>query len=202
VKANSLLLATALLTPVGSVSAAVAPSHEHVPVTIKSYAYAPNAFVIHVGDTVVWTNEDSAPHTVTSASGPTTLDSPNLSKGQSWSFAASLPGTYRYYCAVHPDMRASFTVLASAPASPSATPSASASPVPAAARSPRPASRTRTAAPPVSPASSPTPLAAGDPRPAAPSKTLDPTLLLVAITVGAVAMALLALGRRTRPTTS
>jgi plastocyanin len=200
--------------PVGAVSTALAESHDHQAVTIKSYAYDPNPFTVQVGDTVVWTNEDSAPHTVTSASGPTKLDSPEFGKGGSWSFTASRPGTYRYYCAVHPDMKASFTVLAAAapsPTPPSSTPTAGRTAA-AATRPARQASRGRAAAPVATPvasavvstAASPSPsrVAAHATEPQTPTKTLDPTLLLVAITVGAVAMALLALGRRLRGSTS
>jgi hypothetical protein len=66
--------------------------------------------------TVTWTNQDTAPHTVTSeGSGP--LDSPNLQKGDSWSFTFTTPGTYAYYCAVHPDMKGPVTVTPAATSS-------------------------------------------------------------------------------------
>src|SRR5207253_313130 len=62
------------------------------------------------------TNQDTAPHTVTTTSGPQSLNSPYLSKGQSWSYTFSVPGTYQYYCTVHPEMRARVIVRAPAPA--------------------------------------------------------------------------------------
>lgn len=58
-----------------------------------------------------WTNEDTAPHTVTTTSGPAKFDSGNLGKGESWSYTFTKAGTYQYYCAVHPDMTASVTVV-------------------------------------------------------------------------------------------
>ncbi|MEO6470686.1 MAG: plastocyanin/azurin family copper-binding protein, partial [Aeromicrobium sp.] len=64
------------------------------------------------GDTVTWTNMDSVEHDVTVTSGPTTFHSPMLSKGKSWSYTFSKPGTYSYICSVHPDMRASVAVAA------------------------------------------------------------------------------------------
>jgi plastocyanin len=84
-----------------------------VPATIKGYAFDPPALTVPEGTTVTWKNEDTAPHTVTSeGSGP--LDSPNLQKGDSWSFTFTKPGTYPYYCAVHPDMKGTVTVTAAA----------------------------------------------------------------------------------------
>jgi hypothetical protein len=66
---------------------------------------------VRVGDTVQWTNSDEAPHTVTTTKGPKQFDSGTLKKGDSWSYTFTTPGTYEYYCAVHPDMTASITVL-------------------------------------------------------------------------------------------
>ena len=92
-----------------------------VPATIKGYAFAPAALTVPAGTTVTWTNQDAAPHTVTSeGSGP--LDSPNLQKGDSWSFTFTTPGTYAYYCAVHPDMKGTVTVAAAASSTTAAAP--------------------------------------------------------------------------------
>src|SRR5437016_1356332 len=74
-------------------------------VTIEHSMYMPSDATVTVGDTLTWTNLDDAPHTVTSSSGPAQLDSPQLEKGQSWSFTFASAGEYTYYCAVHPDMK-------------------------------------------------------------------------------------------------
>jgi amicyanin len=87
----------------------------HYNVRIVNFAYSPASISVNTGDTITWTNEDTAPHTVTTSSGPQSLNSPNLSKGQSWSFTFTKAGTYSYYCAVHPDMRAA-VVAKAAPA--------------------------------------------------------------------------------------
>ena len=122
-----------------------------VPATIKGYAFDPPAMTVPEGTTVTWTNQDTAPHTVTSeGSGP--LDSPNLQKGDSWSFTFTKPGTYAYYCAVHPDMKGTVTVTAAASsttvaAAPTTTMGMDMSP-------PTTASPTTTAAPPPTGASS------------------------------------------------
>jgi len=101
-------------TRVGSVPVA-AVSHS---VQIAGFAFAPQAITVTAGDSITWTNQDEAPHTVTTSSGPQTISSPSLSKGQSFTFRFTVPGTYSYYCAVHPDMRAQ-VVVNPAPAAPS-----------------------------------------------------------------------------------
>ncbi|MET8082006.1 plastocyanin/azurin family copper-binding protein [Streptomyces sp. NPDC005303] len=68
--------------------------------------------VVEVGQTVRWTNHDSAPHTVTTTKAPVAFDSGTLQKGDSWSYTFSKVGTYEYYCAVHPDMVSSVKVVA------------------------------------------------------------------------------------------
>ncbi|MET7620394.1 cupredoxin family copper-binding protein [Streptomyces sp. NPDC005408] len=80
-------------------------------IVIKNMAYAEPKLTVAVGETVTWVNEDSAPHTVTTTSGPEKFDSGNLEKGESWSFTFTKAGTYSYYCAVHPDMKAQITVV-------------------------------------------------------------------------------------------
>lgn len=117
-------------TRVGSVPAAAA-SHS---VQIAGFAFAPQAITVTAGDSITWTNQDEAPHTVTTSSGPQPISSPSLSKGQSFTFRFTVPGTYSYYCAVHPDMRAQ-VVVTPAPAAPStsspaAKPSSTAPPPP------------------------------------------------------------------------
>lgn len=87
----------------------------HYSVQMVNYAFAPASITVNEGDTITWTNQDTAPHTVTTTSGPQSLNSPYLSKGQSWSYTFSAPGTYEYYCTVHPDMRARIVVRAPAP---------------------------------------------------------------------------------------
>lgn len=79
-------------------------------VTISGYAYSPAALTVAVGDTVTWTNQDTAPHNVVVTSGPEKFTSPTLQKGQSYTFTFTKAGSYQYYCSVHPDMKASVTV--------------------------------------------------------------------------------------------
>ena len=83
-----------------------------IPVAMAHYAFSPASITINVGDTLTWTNSDTAPHDVTTTSGPVPIHSATLTTGQSWSYTFTTPGTYRYICSIHPDMQASVTVLA------------------------------------------------------------------------------------------
>jgi plastocyanin len=109
---------TAGATPVSqalykSLAQAEATTAQTIAVDIKNYAYSPASLTVSVGDTVTWTNEDTAPHTVTVSDGPVKFASSNLSQGQTFSYTFTEAGTYSYYCAVHPDMKASVTVTGS-----------------------------------------------------------------------------------------
>ena len=88
-------------------------------VAMKGYAFSPAALTVPVGSTVTWTNQDTAPHDVKTTSGPVSIHSPMLQKGQSWSFTFTTAGSYGYYCTVHPDMTARIVVQAApTPAAP------------------------------------------------------------------------------------
>jgi plastocyanin len=63
--------------------------------------------VIGINNTVVWTNDDSVVHTVTSLSvpsGASTFNSGNINAGSTSSHTFSTPGVYKYYCVIHPWM--------------------------------------------------------------------------------------------------
>ena len=77
-------------------------------IDIQGYAFSPSSITINVGDTIVWTNYDSASHTVTSNDG--TFDSGGISTGNTFSFTFTSAGTFNYYCAPHPNMTGSVTV--------------------------------------------------------------------------------------------
>ncbi|WP_461123628.1 cupredoxin domain-containing protein [Saccharothrix stipae] len=112
-------------TPVGQVDLAAQAGHHAAAaqapaaaaaksVTISGYAYSPATLTVTVGDTVTWTNQDTAPHNVVVTSGPEKFTSPTLQKGQSYTFTFTKAGSYQYYCSLHPDMKASVTVTGGA----------------------------------------------------------------------------------------
>ncbi len=85
------------------------PVSENVTIDIKNFAFNPSVLNIKVGTKVTWTNNDSAPHTITSDSGGI-LNSATLSTGQSFSFTFTNAGSFSYHCAIHPMMKGSVVV--------------------------------------------------------------------------------------------
>ena len=92
--------------PTGLQSAAAGPK-EHT-VIIKDFKFVPESLTVNVGDTIVWKNEDVAPHTAT-AKGKNPFDSGNLDSGKSWSYTVKKKGNYPYYCAYHLSMKGKIT---------------------------------------------------------------------------------------------
>ena len=91
----------------GTVQAST-PSTQTVSVDIASFAFSQTSLTVSPGTTVVWTNKDSAPHTVTSDSGA--FDSGSMSKDQSFSHTFSEAGEFAYHCTFHSGMKATVTV--------------------------------------------------------------------------------------------
>ena len=79
-----------------------------VSVAIQGNKFSSSSLKIKSGTKVTWTNMNPAAHNVKSSDG--TLDSPDLFKGDSWSFTFTSKGTYNYICGIHPSMKGSITV--------------------------------------------------------------------------------------------
>lgn len=71
--------------------------------------YSPSPYTVKVGASVTWVNKDSTTHTVTS-SGSSLFDSGNMAPGATYSFTFTQPGTYQYYCTIHPWMKGTIVV--------------------------------------------------------------------------------------------
>ncbi len=83
-------------------SVATPPSSSAASVQISGFAFSPATLTVAKGTTVTWTNADSVPHTVTSATGA--FDSGSLSNGKTFSFTFNQAGTYAYRCNIHTSM--------------------------------------------------------------------------------------------------
>lgn len=84
-------------------------------VAIGDYFFSPEALSVDVGATITWTNggEDEDGHTVTAEDG--SFDSGVLATGASFSHTFAGAGTVAYFCATHPEMEGTVTVLAADP---------------------------------------------------------------------------------------
>ena len=85
------------------------PSGTSVPGCEETNAcYIPAAVNVNAGDTVVWSNDDTAAHTVTGGTptgGPDgSFDSGLVMAGSSFEIVADTSGSYDYFCMVHPWM--------------------------------------------------------------------------------------------------
>lgn len=77
-------------------------------VDIRTFAFAVPALTVPVGTTVSWTNYDVEPHTVTARD--RTFASPGLEMGDTFTYRFDAPGTYAYYCALHPHITGQIVV--------------------------------------------------------------------------------------------
>jgi amicyanin len=77
-------------------------------VSIAGFAFAPQAITVKAGDTITWSNDDGAPHTVTFKDG--SAGAASLLPGQTFSRKFEKPGTYDYFCSFHPFMTGSVVV--------------------------------------------------------------------------------------------
>ena len=76
---------------------------------IHNFHFEPMRLVVPAGATVTWTNHDEEPHVVTSA-GHQFKSSPALDTDDHYSAVFTKPGSYAYFCSVHPFMTATIVV--------------------------------------------------------------------------------------------
>ena len=109
---NAVRIATALAVILLGVPRAVAAQPAPAAaaeVEIDQFAF-PQRITVKAGTTVTWINEDDVPHTVASSS--KFFKSKALDTGDKFSFTFTTPGTYAYFCSVHPHMTGAVVVEA------------------------------------------------------------------------------------------
>jgi len=108
-----IIASTALGAVVGSVLAAsvLFARAEGTPntVTIDNFSFTPAAVSVKPGTTVTWTNKDDIPHGI-GATNNVFPKSKALDTDDSYSFTFTTPGTYQYFCYLHPKMVGSIVV--------------------------------------------------------------------------------------------
>jgi plastocyanin len=77
-------------------------------VEIRGFAYGPVTLTVAAGTEVTWRNADSADHTVTADGGAFGSDA--IASGQTFATRLRDPGTYTYFCAIHPVMTGTVVV--------------------------------------------------------------------------------------------
>lgn len=77
-------------------------------VKIDNFTFAPGTITVPVGSTVRWTNHDDIPHNV--VSDDKSFKSKVLDTDDNFSFTFTKPGTYSYFCSIHPKMTGKIVV--------------------------------------------------------------------------------------------
>jgi amicyanin len=95
-----------------AIAAASAARAAETEVKIDNFTFNPKQITVKAGDTVTWVNHDDIPHTVTSKT--MAFRSKAMDTDDKFSFTFATPGTYAYFCALHPMMTGSIVVEASA----------------------------------------------------------------------------------------
>jgi plastocyanin len=96
-------------TSAAAAATAVVRLHQHVVnVSIMNFAFGPARLVVSPGTRIVWTNQDSDPHTVTSTTGIWASEA--LDTGSQFARVFTTAGTFPYYCTIHPFMHGTIVV--------------------------------------------------------------------------------------------
>ena len=105
------LLAAAMLGGLAALAAAGPGARAaEAQVMIDNFSFSPSELTVARGTHVTWTNRDDIPHTVTSRDDPHVLKSPALDTEDSYAVNLDAPGTYHYFCMLHPHMQGTVIV--------------------------------------------------------------------------------------------
>jgi amicyanin len=77
-------------------------------VTIDNFTFTPPELTVPAGTTVKWVNHDDIPHNVIDKN--KAFRSKALDTDDSYSFTFANPGTFDYFCGLHPHMQAKIIV--------------------------------------------------------------------------------------------
>jgi Plastocyanin len=78
-------------------------------IVIKDFHFTPQTLTVKSGEKIIWINRDEEPHTVVSVE-KAFKKSSALDTDQEFTITAGAPGTYTYFCSVHPKMTGTIIV--------------------------------------------------------------------------------------------
>lgn len=109
-----LLLALALAAPAtlaqAPAVAPAAPANAPPRIEIRNFHFEPAQLVVAAGTRVTWINHDDEPHVVVGADARFGPPSPALDTDGVFSAVFTTPGTYAYFCSIHPQMTGTIVV--------------------------------------------------------------------------------------------
>ena len=71
-------------------------------IVIENFSFKPATVTVKAGTTVTWVNRDNEPHTVSDSD--KLFKSGAMDTDEQFSYTFAAPGTYNYFCAIHPRM--------------------------------------------------------------------------------------------------
>ena len=80
-------------------------------ISIDNFTFNPKQLTVKAGTTVTWTNRDDIPHGIASSSNAFARSKP-LTTDDGFSFTFTTPGTYQFFCYLHPTMVGTIVVEA------------------------------------------------------------------------------------------
>ncbi len=95
----------------GGVLVARAQTAATTAVSIDNFTFTPQSLKVKAGTTVTWTNKDDIPHGI-AATGNAFRRSNAMDTDDIYSFTFTTPGTYQYFCYIHPHMTGTIVVEA------------------------------------------------------------------------------------------
>jgi plastocyanin len=106
--AACLLLVMTISESRGVLAASPEANPPGVEVSIDNFSFTPPVVTVKPGTQITWINRDDIPHTV--VSNENVFKSKALDTDDKFSFTLSKPGTYSYFCSLHPRMTAKVVV--------------------------------------------------------------------------------------------
>jgi amicyanin len=85
-----------------AVAAETAPATPATEIKIDNFSFTPPVLKVSPGTKVTWTNRDDIPHNIVSSEQK--FKSKPLDTDDAYSFTFNEPGTYQYFCGLHPKM--------------------------------------------------------------------------------------------------
>jgi plastocyanin len=105
------MLALGAMTGLLTLTITAVPARaETIEVKIDNFTFNPQQITVKAGDTVTWINHDDIPHTVTSKT--FIFRSKAMDTDDKFSFTFATPGSFPYFCSLHPHMTGTIVVEA------------------------------------------------------------------------------------------
>ena len=92
----------------GKATASAQSTPETMDVKIDNFTFGPAELTVKAGTTITWTNRDDIPHTVVSSD--KAFKSKVLDTDEKFSATFRTPGTFSYFCSIHPKMTGTVVV--------------------------------------------------------------------------------------------